>query len=310
MFEWLNGTQLGAVIVHITLPGFWLCGTPLFVILTSLSLYQRWYVLLTMTLLVGTRQLFPVREWPAFRRWLKELRGNVYYDRCELILGAPVAKEKTMLCYHPHGVLGVAFSFNGILSRELEAMCDIDWFVASGVFFLPLFAVVCGWLGTVKSADSKTMRKHMSTGKNCGILPGGFEEATIARTGEDRVFIKRRKGFVKFALRFGYNIQPVYSFGESDTFLVWPHLERLRLKLNLLKIPGVIFFGNTYFPPFPRSRARLVTVIGDPIPIPHISEPSKIDVDKYHALYVDALEKLFDKYKAQAGYPDRCLQVF
>ena len=40
----------------------------------------------------------------------------------------------------------------------------------------------------------------MKKRKNITILPGGFEEATLTSHKEYRVFIKNRKGFVKYAL--------------------------------------------------------------------------------------------------------------
>lgn len=38
-------------------------------------------------------------------------------------------------------------------------------------------------------------------GKNLAIIPGGFEEATLMEYGVERVVLKARKGFIKYALR-------------------------------------------------------------------------------------------------------------
>ncbi|CAM9488198.1 unnamed protein product, partial [Heterosigma akashiwo] len=57
----------------------------------------------------------------------------------------------------------------------------------------------------------------MEKGESFGIIPGGFEEATISKLGAQRVYLKKRKGFVKYALKYGYALVPVYTFGESDT---------------------------------------------------------------------------------------------
>ena len=38
--------------------------------------------------------------------------------------------------------------------------------------------------------------------------------------GRERVYVRRRKGFVKLALRYGYTIYPIYTFGESHTYRI------------------------------------------------------------------------------------------
>lgn len=46
--------------------------------------------------------------------------------------------------------------------------------------------------------------------------------------------------------------------------------------------------------------SSLLTV-GEPLPLPRIENPSPEMVNKYHALYMDALHKLFDQHKVQHG---------
>lgn len=41
--------------------------------------------------------------------------------------------------------------------------------------------------------------------------------------------------------------------------------------------------------------------VGEPLPLPQIENPSQEMVDKYHALYMDALHKLFDQHKTHYG---------
>ena len=41
-----------------------------------------------------------------------------------------------------------------------------------------------------------------------------------------------------------------------------------------------------------------------------IENPSKEDIDKYHALYVSELTRIFDKYKCEApGYENKELEL-
>ena len=55
-------------------------------------------------------------------------------------------------------------------------------------------------------------------------------------------------------------------------------------------------------------------MVGQPhrlaIDLPKIDEPTKEDVDKWHKVYCDALQALFDKHKAEAGRADRVLEMY
>ena len=41
------------------------------------------------------------------------------------------------------------------------------------------------------------MKELMSQDKNVAILPGGFEEATLYKRGKYRLYLNKRKGFIK-----------------------------------------------------------------------------------------------------------------
>ncbi len=51
-----------------------------------------------------------------------------------------------------------------------------------------------------QSVNHHNLKKLMRKGKNLGMLPGGFEEATLTTSDELRCWIESRKGFVKYAL--------------------------------------------------------------------------------------------------------------
>ena len=81
----------------------------------------------------------------------------------------------------------------------------------------------------------------------------------------------------------------------------------LRLALNKYSIPTAIFCGLGIFP---LPSTKLNTVIGPPVKFPHIENPSEEDVQKYHALYMQALLKLYDENKAKFGQADSTLDVW
>lgn len=85
----------------------------------------------------------------------------------------------------------------------------LTYVVASAIFWLPIFSVICYWLGDVKDASPANVRNIMQRGKNIALLPGGFEDASVMVNGRERIFLRSRKGFIKFALRYGYRVHPV-----------------------------------------------------------------------------------------------------
>lgn len=58
----------------------------------------------------------------------------------------------------------------------------------------------------------------MKKGVNLSFVPGGFEEATMTSTKEYRLFIKKRKGFIKFALKYKYKVYPLFVFNENKMY--------------------------------------------------------------------------------------------
>jgi hypothetical protein len=45
----------------------------------------------------------------------------------------------------------------------------------------------------------------------------------------------------------------------------------------------------------------LFSPVGEPITVPKVEEPTPDVVDQYHAMYIQSLQCLFDKYKTHFG---------
>jgi 2-acylglycerol O-acyltransferase 2 len=64
-------------------------------------------------------------------------------------------------------------------------------------------------------------------GSTITIVVGGAAESLSAHPGTADLTLKRRKGFIKLAIRQGADLVPVFSFGENDvretksSFAVW-----------------------------------------------------------------------------------------
>ena len=191
---------------------------------------------------------------------------------------------------------------NGVSNSTLGS---VQWLVGGGMLWIPLVHYLLEWLsaGTVSKSN---MTRQMKVGKNIALLPGGFEEATLFVQGHHRVYIKNRKGFIKMALRYGYQVIPVYTFGEEQTYTSMPYFLSFRLWLNKFKIPAVYFSGIGYLP-YPSTE--LVTVVGKALCMPVIDDPTVLQVNTHHARYVKALTTLFDTHKEKYNHPGSKLHL-
>ncbi|KAJ6664789.1 hypothetical protein lerEdw1_005761 [Lerista edwardsae] len=110
------------------------------------------------------------------------------------------------------------------------------------------------------------------------------------------------------------DLVPVYSFGENEAYKQvileegsWGRWLQKKFQKYIGFAPCLfhgrgLFSGNTWgLLPY---STPITTVVGEPITIPKIENPSLKQVDFYHSLYMSSLIKLFDKYKAKFGLPE------
>lgn len=233
----------------------------------------------------------------------------------------PHLSEGCMVCYHPHGVVPLGFSFNGAIrakardpKRYLHPKVHISHRVggvqAPVLFKIPILRQILELFGCTMPATKEGMRILFSQKMSFGIVVGGSEEVAIHIRGRERLFLKRRAGFLKYALQHGYKVVVAYNFGESD---LYSNVSLLRpLNLWLVKRLGFvfpIFWGRWWCPILPRNDAELNTVYGEVVQLPRIEEPTARDVEEWHGKYIQALERVFDAHKGRFGYGDRKLEI-
>lgn len=217
----------------------------------------------------------------------------------EISSSAYNGEKPVMLSYHPHGTFSWSYFFHGGLHPKLHPLVGLIAEALSNQPLFHFFFVRC--FKCVGSASKKGMTDRMKARKSFGIIPGGFHESTISMQGEDRVYLKKRQGFIKYALQYGYEVVPVYTFGESDAYwgpsagISWRH------KLNDWSLPAILPWGKWWCPLLPRYDLDMHTVFGKAIPFPKIDTPSKEDVDTWHQKYIGELQSLFDRHKKWAS---------
>ena len=124
------------------------------------------------------------------------------------------------------------------------------------------------------------------------------------------LFLKKRKGFIKIALETGSPIVPCYAFGLMGSYSFWVPKGRVIAKLSrIIGFMPMLFFGRFGIPMGIPKPQKLHLVFGKPIKIPKEDMPSQESIDKYHKIFLEEMESLFEKYKKSNGYGHRNLKI-
>ncbi|XP_049644126.1 2-acylglycerol O-acyltransferase 3-like [Suncus etruscus] len=242
------------------------------------------------------------------------------YYPVKLVKTAELPPDRNyVLSAHPHGIMcmGIGCNFSlggpGVFKNFPGLRINIGTLV--NLFKVPVFRDYLMALGLcpVSRQSLDFLLSSRPSGQAVIILIGGAHESLDAIPGVHRLTLRNRKGFVRLALRHGASLVPVYSFGENDVFRVkrfeegtWQYAAQVTFK----KITGIspcIFWGRSLFSPnswglLPLPKP-ITTVVGRPIPVPQVLQPSEDQVNHYHQLYMRELQQLFEEHKASCGVP-------
>ena len=144
-----------------------------------------------------------------------------------------------------------------------------------------------------------------SSGLCVGIVPDGI--AGIFRQDPHRevVALKHRKGLARHALRYGTNILPAYSFGNTSCFSAWwdpwGYLERLSRKAQA----SIFLYWGRFYLPIPR-RCQITMVYGDPILVDKVEgEPTQEQIDEVRDKILAGIRHCFEEHKHSLGWGDK-----
>ncbi|XP_053410627.1 2-acylglycerol O-acyltransferase 3 isoform X2 [Nycticebus coucang] len=262
-------------------------------------------------------------EW--LRNWTiwKHLRD---YFPIKLVKTVELPPDKNyVLGAHPHGIMctGIFCNFATEANGFSQHFPGIQPSLAglSSLFCLPVYRdyIMCTGACPVSQQSLDFILAQPQLGQAVVIVVGGAQEALHSVPGEHCLILRKRKGFVRLALRHGASLVPVYSFGENDIFRLkafatgsWQNRCQIAFK-KLMGFSPCIFWGRSLLAnswgllPFPEP---ITTVVGRPIPVPQRSHPTTEEVDHYHTLYINALQQLFEEHKESCGIPaSTCLTV-
>jgi len=147
-------------------------GATLIVPLTVLALLCGvWWPGCVLGVYYTYRAVVPRRPWPWLHATLSRLihspSGRYFRQQKTVFEAAPGTGEtlqprsKTLLAFHPHGVLCAGWSVNGCMGQELLDS-RIHWLGTSALFKLPVISDVLSWYRG-QSADGASMKSLMRT---------------------------------------------------------------------------------------------------------------------------------------------------
>jgi len=209
--------------------------------------------------------------------------------------------------------------------------------IAADILFrIPIVREVLLWLGNV-SASRSVVNGVLKKGMSLMVYTGGEREQMLsqvrsrpalcacspahgtrlcAQVGEHTIYLRKRLGMIRMAIKHGVPLVPVYAFGETDLYATSRFAMGLRMWLvRNLRIALPLFWGRFPFPLW-RAGSRITFAIGKPVApparnpsSPYTFEKNDPAVVKLHEEFMAAMTKTFNEFKAQAGYPNAQLVI-
>lgn len=246
-----------------------------------------------------------VSHWPIWN-WVASYFPVELHREIEL----PADRNYLFGC-HPHGALPLG----AVLSLMTEASGFSEKFpgmsprtvMLQGNFSVPVHRETVLNLGLVpasKQAISYLLDRRNGVGRIVVLMIGGSREIVHSKPGDQYVFlVNSRRGFARIALEQGASLVPVISFGINDVYEVtyYPKGSIVRCFQDFLarftRIPMPLPRGIGLLP----KQCPLNTVVGAPIHVEQVAQPSDEQVERLHKQYVEALAELFEKNKLKFG---------
>jgi 1-acyl-sn-glycerol-3-phosphate acyltransferase len=297
--QWVSLIGIATILYLLTTDYYWIS-----------LFYIAWYYIDYDACHYGGRTVKWCREWKLWKHFCN-------YFPITLVKTADLDPNRNyLMCIHPHGIMsfsalgnfgteatGFSAQFPGLTPHLLTLEAQ---FYAPFMRELFMMSGACAASARSLRHILTNQRKCEKKGQACGLIVGGAAESLEAFPGKYKLILKNRKGFVRMALQTGTSLVPVFSFGENDLFFSMPNpknsmLRRFQEKFKKWSNFGLpMFWGrgifNYSFGILPH-RKPIHTVIGKPIEVIKIEEPTNEQVNQLHAKYIEELVHLFDEHK-------------
>uniref|UniRef100_A0A0G4FP85 Acyltransferase n=1 Tax=Chromera velia CCMP2878 TaxID=1169474 RepID=A0A0G4FP85_9ALVE len=245
-----------------------------------------------------------------------------------------IQKQQWIIASFPHGVeCNYRLLVDGLLYRALPFLGPWRSLAASVLFRVPFLREVALFTHCV-DASRDTAEFCLRKGFSIQLIPGGEMEQVLTHKGKETVYLKRRTGFIRLALKFQAKVIPQYVFGQNDCFETTTFLLGLRTWIvKNLRMCFTLSWGS--WSPIHSQKVAQNVVFGDPLDAATFArewikkkgkDAEGVDIDKWrgkgkeaeppkelieacHAEFMRRLTETFDTFKGEYGYGSRELQV-
>jgi hypothetical protein len=264
------------------------------------AMYVGWMVFDAKTAIRGRRHEWVI-NWIRCNPIWKHFAG---YFSAQLVKTAELdPAQKYILGYSGHGVYAFSLMTNVFHNRDFDNVypgIKLMGCTLPANFWFPIWRdyLLSAAISSCDSSSLKYRLKHEGAGAAMLIALGGAEEFKYMKEGTMDLVIKKRKGFAKIALQTGVHLVPMIGFGENEIFSLIEHpiFQPLHKVFHLIFKASAPLFKGKLFGLLP-ARHPLVTVVGKPIPVQQVLQPTPQQVDELHQTYLNELQKLYDEFK-------------
>ncbi|CAD7925480.1 unnamed protein product [Amoebophrya sp. A25] len=254
------------------------------------------------------------RHCPSCRR-RRVYRHAAMYFPVKLTRTCKLDPSKAyMFGYHPHGILSVGALLNfSTFATGFDLLfpgIDVRLLTMKINFQIPFWREFLLALG-LQDVSAQSITNNLRRGKSVALVPGGAKESLESDIGNNVLILENRKGFVKYALKNGASLVPVYSFGETDLYQTveltgrakeWQDWLQKKMGFALPLIAGRSLTGGIFYKLFGFKkglfpfRTPVHSVVGKPIPCPRTPEPSQEMINLYHEKYTAELQRIYKEW--------------
>lgn len=270
--------------------------------------------------------LVPLRvEPPSFvKRFLRfSLVAAHHYFPVQVVYEDRQALENTdhpyVIGYEPHSVLpqGICAFCSYAVDGLPAGLKQTRILASSAAFWAPVMRHMWWWLG-IRPVSRKCFATLLGKGRSVALCPGGIKEVLFMERGKEVAYLRKRHGFVRMALQAGAPLVPVFAFGQSDMYSycrlfydfpkhLIPRAQWARLARRIGYVPMIIWGWCFSFMP---KQVPLYIVVGKPIPVPKVEQPSAEQVEDYLQRFIAEEERIFREHREAAGQAGVELTVY
>ncbi|KAK9430667.1 diacylglycerol acyltransferase-domain-containing protein [Lipomyces doorenjongii] len=217
--------------------------------------------------------------------------------------------------YHPHGIVSLgafgAIGTEGAGWEKLFPGIPVSLLTLETNFSLPFYREYLLSLG-IASVSRRSCTNLLKHDQSICIVIGGAQESLLAEPGTLDLILLKRRGFVKLAMSTArvsdqpICLVPILSFGENDVYdqvrgdrssklyKIQTFIKKAAgFTLPLMYARGIFNYDFGLMP----YRRQMTLVVGKPISVPYVAQPTEAEIEVYHKQYMDELRRLWDTYK-------------